>query len=198
MSIFSPEELKKLNVFVAQKKFKSLKYLFEETKDKMINEFLQHPITFEINAGPYASNSSGTLNVPDGNLFTFIGFEEEQNPIEPILELLNSITIANDKDLIIFKFPSLDDFWEATPMPWQEGRSWAKGIESGISGLNYYLFNRDKMFVESRSGPAIQVQNKLKTGVRYRPTQYITTFLKKYRTIFTKLGKKNNAVLEIV
>ena len=197
MSIFSPQELKKLNLFVAKKKFERMRPSFYETKQRMIQEFLNHPVTKEINAGPFAINMSQTLNIRDGNLFSFIGFDAGDSPIDPIINLLNTVSMENKMDVIIYKFPSIGDFWEVTPMPGQSGRSWAKGIESGISGLNYYLFSRNRDFKNSRSGPAIQ-SNKLKTGARYTPTQYLSTFLKKYRTIFKKLGKANNAYLEII
>ena len=46
----------------------------EEAKSNFIEQFEEHPITKEIQDGPEASNSSGTLN-GQGNLFSFIGFE---------------------------------------------------------------------------------------------------------------------------
>jgi len=54
----------------------------------MISEFLNHPITVEIKTGPYAENISGTLN-GYGNLFSFIGFSDGDDPINPIEGLLN-------------------------------------------------------------------------------------------------------------
>ena len=61
----SPKLLRKDFNDIVQDKFNAI-------KNQLIQEFLNHPITQEIKAGPNASNSSGTLN-GKGNLFSFIG-----------------------------------------------------------------------------------------------------------------------------
>jgi hypothetical protein len=174
----------------------------QELKQMMISEFNSHPVTVEINAGPYAGNYSDTLvGTQGGNLFSFIGFEEGSDPISPILRLLESITIKSSTEygnsFLSINLPKIEDIWEISPMPWQEGRSWVKGIESGISGLNYYLFSRDKQFKNSRSGPAIQT-NRTNRGARYVPTQYMSTLLKKYRTKFYSLYRRNKSIFTFV
>ena len=70
-------------------------------------------------------------------------------------------------------------------MPWAPGRSWAKGIETGISGLGYYLkVSRDS----SRSGLGIQSPRKLRRkGTRFKNTSYISALIKKYRKEFENL-----------
>ena len=70
-------------------------------------------------------------------------------------------------------------------MPWATGRSWAKGIESGISGLGYYLkVSRDG----SRSGLGIQSSKKVRAGgVRFKNTQYISALIKQYKKEFQNL-----------
>jgi hypothetical protein len=178
---------------VYKSKFVSIVEKAEKLKQLMISEFKNHPVTREIEGENYSDNISRTLN-GYGNLFTFIGFELGDKPIEPILDLFKSIKIThNSSDGNLFlriSYPSPDDVWMITPMPWQSGRSWAKGIESGISGLNYYLL-LNKFSDSSRSGRGIQSENKLRSSMRYTPTQYITTILKKYRTKFSSLGKKD-------
>ena len=52
---------------------KRLLLAFERIKRETINEFLRHPVTKEIEAGPTAQNISGTLD-GYGNLFSYIGF----------------------------------------------------------------------------------------------------------------------------
>ena len=49
---------------------------------KLLVAFDDHEITKEIEAGPGARNSSGTLG-GYGNLYTFIGFSRGQDPISP-------------------------------------------------------------------------------------------------------------------
>lgn len=188
---------KKIKTFavkqIYKKKFTSIIERAENLKSLMIAEFERHPITREIQGENYADNISGTLG-GYGNLFTFIGFELGDKPTDTILELFKSIKIThnllNDTLFLRVSYPSPEDVWMITPMPWQNGRSWAKGIESGISGLNYYLL-LNKFSDSSRSGKGIQSDNKIRPSMRYTPTQYITTLLKKYRTKFLSLAKKD-------
>ena len=69
---------------------------FKKVKREMIEEFLANPITQEILAGPEGSNISGTLGSV-GNLFAFIGFERGEQPISPILTLLEGVTLEYRK-----------------------------------------------------------------------------------------------------
>lgn len=186
---------KKIKAFavkqIYKRKFTTIIEKAENLKSLMIAEFERHPVTKEIQGENYSDNISGTLG-GYGNLFTFIGFELGDRPTDTILELFKSIKIThnllNDTLFLRISYPSPEDVWMITPMPWQNGRSWAKGIESGISGLNYYLL---KSSDSSRSGRGLQSDEKVRGYMRYMPTQYITTLLKKYRTKFSSLGKKD-------
>ena len=68
-----------------------------------------------------------------------------------------------------------------TPMPWATGRSWAQGIETGISGLGYLLRKND-----GRSGKAIQSRNKVRSG-KFQNTSYISALIKKYKKEFNNI-----------
>ncbi len=198
-----PESIKRqVHAKVIKKEVVDITKKAQALKEMMISEFNSHPVTVEIKAGPYAGNYSDTLvGVTGGNLFSFIGFESGSDPIAPILEKLNSIKISSRTEyknsFLNIELPSIEEIWEVTPMPWQEGRSWAKGIESGISGLNYYLFSSNRQFKDSRSGPAVQA-SKARTGARYLPTQYLTTLFKKYRTKFSSLYRRNKSIFTFV
>jgi hypothetical protein len=165
----------------------------ELIKRQLLTEFENHKVTKEIRSGPTGKNITKTLSGSEnGNLYSFIGFDQNaEDPTKSIYDLLSSITIqvtnSSEGFFIKIKIPSLIDIWEATPMPWQEGRSWAKGIESGISGLNFYLFSKNG-FENSRSGTAVQ-SGKLRSFARYIPTQYISNLMKKYRKKFSSLSK---------
>ena len=67
-------------------------------------------------------------------------------------------------------------------MPWATGRSWAQGIERGISGLGFLLRKNNR----GRSGAAIQSRVKVRGG-RFRNTVYISAFIKKYKKRFEEL-----------
>ena len=163
---------------------------FQKKKNEMIAEFLNHPVTIVIKKGTNASNISGTLGGGSGNLFSFIGFNSGDDPIEPILKILQSVTfdyVNSSKKTINYRvnIPTAKDIFAVTPMPWAPGRSWAKGIESGISGLGFYL---RKETSSSRSGIGIQSPRRVrKTGTRFKNTSYISTFLKKYKKEFENL-----------
>ena len=65
-----------------------------------------------------------------------------------------------------------------TPLPFENGRSWLYGIESGISGFGAYMYKKWKT---SRSGHGIQVDKKLRSG-SFRNTQYFSNMLLKFVT----------------
>ena len=81
--------------------------------------------------------------------------------------------------------PTAQQIFLATPLPWETGRSWAKGIEEGISGLGYYI----KQVKNSRSGLGVQSQNQVRKGVRFNNTQYISSLIKKYNKKIKELEK---------
>jgi len=161
---------------------------FEKLKTKMIAEFQAHPVTREIEGGINASNVSGTLGGIT-NLYSFIGFNADSNPIEPIEDLLLRTDIRFvkiNKQTIEFEvtLPEAQEIFKATPLPWAPGRSWAKGIESGLSGLGYYL---KKSSSGSRSGLGVQTSQKVRKGVKFNNTKYISSFLKKYQKQFENI-----------
>lgn len=161
---------------------------FFEIKNMMIAEFLAHPVTQEIQGGPDAFNISGTLG-GYGNLFTFIGFEAGDKPVQPILDILESTRLINagidSQGVTNYRviIPTSKDIFDVTDMPWATGRSWAKGIESGISGLGYYVNKAG-----GRSSMGIQSKNKTSSGrSKFKNTAYISSLINKYTLLFAKL-----------
>jgi hypothetical protein len=164
---------------------------FEKLKQEMIKNFLNHPVTKEISDGPNGTNSSGTLG-GYGNLFTFIGFNKSDRPIDPIVELLSQTNFNCSRMVrgvinITVEIPSRDQIFRATPLPWAPGISWAQKIEIGMSGLGMYM---NKNSSKSRSGAGIQTQSNIRGG-RFTNTQYITAFLNHWTKQFAKLTGGN-------
>ena len=168
---------------------KEAKRKFKRIKAEMIKEFLSHPITQEIMEGPSAPNISGTLGGVS-NLFAFIGFDAGNQPVAPILERLEAVDIIYNKEYkekgigVSFNvfLPTAEDIFAITPLPWATGRSWAEGIERGISGLGYLV---KKSGV--RSGAAVQSRVNKVRGGRFQNTPYISSFIKRYKKRFEEL-----------
>jgi len=172
---------------------KKIERSFNNIKAEMIRELMNHEITKEISIGVGASNSSNTLG-GYGNLFTFIGFEAGTSPIDAIKRefdktVIRFRTLTDDGPIWNIYLPAPEDIWDVTPMPWAEGRSWAKGIETGISGVGWYLYNQKKNYPQSRSGPAIQVKSKSSSKVRFKNVKYISDILSRYEKKFSELDE---------
>jgi hypothetical protein len=164
---------------------KQFKKDFLRIKDQMIKEFLSHPVTIELSMGPSGSNISNTLG-GISNLFSFIGFDSSDDPITPILDILQNLDYNYVGEVKIgvnyyINIPEAADIFKMTPMPWATGRSWAQGIETGISGLGYLLRKND-----GRSGKAIQSKNKVRSG-KFQNTSYISALIKKYKKEFNNI-----------
>lgn len=171
---------KKVAPIVNRQTLNKLKSVVNSAHQEMIQNFENHPITQEIDGGSEAQNSSGTLG-GYGNLFSFIGFEEGMDPIEPIRNILRKTlevrSVPKSHQSIIMNFlieiPDKEKIFQSSPMPWANGRSWAEGIEKGISGLGQYL-NTDTS--SSRSGKGIQVKHDVRGG-GFRNTKYLSSIL---------------------
>jgi len=182
---------------------------FNSMKNQMIAEFLNLKVTQEIMAGPNASNISGTLSTLSGadygNLFSFIGFNSSDSPIDVIIEILQSTKLVYVKSIpryidFYIDIPTAQTIFEATPMPWADGRSWAQGIEQGISGLGLYIYKSGGAGSSSRSGTAIQTrfgsQSKSRPGLtsfrkteygRFNNQPYISSFINEWSKKFSDI-----------
>lgn len=163
---------------------------FQKIKNQALKEFNQHPVTQELEGGISASNISKTLpgTKDDANLFSFIGFKEGANPTQEVRQILEEEidlsqkpTVRNLGTGIEFNFkvlaPTLKSIEGKTPLPWENGRSWVRGIERGISGLGYYLSGRFKSPEPSQSGGGIQSKNKVRSG-SFVTVEYLSEILR--------------------
>lgn len=178
---FLKKELARQGMPILEKKIMpKLERQFEDAKKAALQAFEEHPVTKEIEAGNNSNNSSGTLG-GEGSLYSFIGFSAGDNPIEKLREFLASkIKIINKvsrkSDMVFYisiDLPSEDDLAEVTPLPWAPGRSWAEGIERGLSGLGNYLV---KDSGQSRSGKAVQVKAMVRNS-SFSTTPYLTKII---------------------
>ena len=170
-------------------KTSTIKTKLERAKKKAFDNFMQnfrdHAITREIVAGRHGSNTSGTLG-GYGNLFSFIGFDEGDNPAQVIEtyilnKLRKSIRLTPNTRQggwkATFDLPSIEEIAALTPMPWAGGRSWVMGIHEGISGLGQYMYSTRASRYGSRSGTAFQTDTSLRGG-GFRNVPYMVPLLK--------------------
>jgi hypothetical protein len=168
----------------------------QNSQKQMIAEYDDHPVTKEIEQGPEAANISNTLG-GEGNLFSYIGFNDGSNPTEVVRDILqDSVKVENKpkitavgRDLkISFPIigPTISEIESVTPMPFEGGRSWVRGIEKGISGFSYYIFK--KYLKGSRSGTGLQTESEIRTG-SFKPTSYMSSILKRF---YSKVNAKFN------
>lgn len=158
--------------------------IFRRAYNAMLREFDKHPVTLEIASGKRAVNFSGTLG-GYGNLFSFLGFEDGDRPIDELRQLLalgTSIRFTVYRNMTWYfriQLPTQEAIRQATPMPWEEGSSWAEGIEQGISNLSYFLYG--KFGKESRSGAGLQAGWEINEDLSFERTKYLTTILSNFR-----------------
>jgi hypothetical protein len=161
-------------------------------KQELLEDYNDHPVTKELEAGADSENISQTLN-GIGNLTTYIGFQEGSNPTEPVRDKLKTVTLNpkgkvsdNDSNLS-FEFdviaPSIEEIESVGSLPFEQGNSWIRGIENGISGFGAYIYGR--MFKNSRSGKGLQGRKSFRQG-NFRPVSYINEIMNKF---YSKIKK---------
>jgi hypothetical protein len=169
----------------------TIKKEFLEIQKEFLDAFDNHPVTQEIAGGPSATNISKTLSGV-GNLFTYIGFSIGENPIRPLRKVLEKyeINFHPRKNFLMarIELPTKQEVFAVTPMPWATGRSWARGIERGISGLGKYLV-KDTRVAKSKSGFAIQAKSKVRNG-KFSNVPYLSTLLNDYYKKIKNLERK--------
>lgn len=161
---------------------------FDASKEDMLEEFDNHPVTLEINAGIDADNISDTLpDVPNGNLFAFIGFDAFSDPISPVREILKDEMVLTRSQVesgerkIKYKFSvrvPTEHIEQVSPLPFETGQSWVTGIEKGISGFGNFLakkFNNPP----SRSTGGIQTEHEIREG-EFHTVPYLSKLLRDF------------------
>ena len=77
------------NRAMTQKVRRFIEPQIDKKQELLVKQFQTHPITVEIDGGPLATNSSGTLG-GYGNLFSFIGFSSGSNPTSIIKKIFST------------------------------------------------------------------------------------------------------------
>ena len=164
----------------------------KKAQDDLIKDFNAHAVTREIEGGADGTNLSNTLG-GYGNLFSFIGFDSNENPTAVIREILSQKinfrvrAVASGKFKITILVPSKEEIFAITPMPWASGLSWAEGVEKGISNLGFYLYRRSGIR-GSNSGKGIQIKRS-KKSVTFKETPYVSKIFTDFKKSLQNLDK---------
>jgi len=142
--------------------------IFDQAVNQLREDFDEHKVTREIEGGIQAENISETLRGGEApeNLYSFIGFHAGDRPTEEIRRRLSpkhrdgpKIKYeGKDEQRTTWRFrvtaPDREGIYDATPMPWAKGLSWAQKIETGIQGFQSFLAKFG--LTSSRSGGGVQ------------------------------------------
>jgi len=183
-----------------------VKEAFEERKAEFLRAFDADEVTKEIEAGPFASSHVPELKSINGNLFSLLGFYQEQNPTAQLRDYLESNVVLYktsagqikgdkirfDTSVLAPSEEDIDTVMANNPdssLEWSP-RAWTSLLARGISGLPKYLVDLVKgptrfARVPSRSGPAIQTKGTLRSG-QVGPIPYIARLLGVLKRQFPK------------
>lgn len=201
---FRKQILEEVGKKMSNEAFSVAREKFAIMREKLQKDFKEHLVTQEILDGPTPETSKSGAISGRGNLYSFIGFnfDEDQgkNHIEAIQQILEeSVTIRPTKTFkiggknVVWSFgvflPSEEQLIEVTPMPWDSASSWLVGVERrGISNLNHYIFRA--FLAGSRSSTGLQVKGTYRKGEgsgTFRTVPYVFALLKQFRGLFNKV-----------
>lgn len=172
---------------------------YESKKEQFIEAFNSDPVTQEIEGGPSAFSNIGPLATAGGNLFSFLGFEAGKEPVGALREYLTrSIELGRTRagvvkgSKVVFSTPvafptvaEVDAFVATnseTKLDWDR-RPFTSVLANGVPGLPNFIFDEEKGFASSRSGPAIQSKGKVRNG-SLGPIPYIGPLLANLKRLF--------------
>ena len=160
--------------------------LFYRAREKMMRRFNEDFVTLEIEAGPEykTKNISGTLD-GYGNLFSFLGFNHGDKPIEALRNVLiqktdwqGSPTFNGKQWIFGVLYPTRKDIEAAcltTPLPWNKELPWIDIIENGAPNLNHYLnLKKRDTTGKSYSWFGFQAAEEVNEDLEFKPRDYIT------------------------
>jgi hypothetical protein len=189
-------------IIIAQSKMLAKRELNIQ-KAHFLDEVEGHKVSQELINKP---NTSSFLLGAGGNIFSFIGFPSEQEPVSELIEVLeDGIQLSSSPPRKKFKIFGVIEYKyrvsiptaaeisrdQKFKLPWEEGLSWVDGIEKGISGLGAYIYRAQGFgsSVESRSGTGLQAKEGSKSGAKsktirsgsFQTTTYLSGLLNDFR-----------------
>lgn len=142
-----------------------------EAVNELKQDFESNLVTIELDRGVGSPNISETLRGGDAseNLFSFIGFDENEKPTDEIRKRLDPSHkdgpymryVGKDATATGVRFQykvgiNEEAIWDATPLPWAGEMSWARKIEGKIQGFGSFIAR----WGSGHSGGGIQAKEK--------------------------------------
>jgi hypothetical protein len=162
---------------IASRANQAIKLNFNTQKEKLLNDFDNHPVTQELEAGPDVEHSEFFHTDKGGNLFSLIGFDRDKTPTKKLRQILDKgitidtsakkVTVAPDgrlKVVVPISIITLQEVYDATAsnketqVPWNKGRSFVQMIQRGITGFGSYVAGMFESPKPSRSGGGVQAK----------------------------------------
>lgn len=167
--------------------YAALAEFVDQEKQNLIDRFLSHPVTQELQSSP-GFGHSGLLS--HGTLWGFIGFEVGSTPVADALELLNRIFVYKTptdgpirNGILTYYFnievPLRSDIVRELPLPFWSNKSWVEVIETGLPNIAFYKYTLDTPSSRSKEGVQIKVHTKFKSFFTTSP--YLPSFLRDFR-----------------
>jgi len=179
---------------------------FNVAKKKLIESFENAPPSLaltevaEMDRSERGENEDGF--VEKGNLYTFLGFEDDRNPVQEVSDVLAygieleslSMGAINRKGIYVItgkvSIPTLGEINEQSQLPWIT-RGWIDALTNGIRGLPNFLFGDFSDKAYSLSGGGLEAKTRGKNGGRlvntgrgeFKPYsgKYLYYFIEKFK-----------------
>ena len=145
---------------IAPRAERAIQKEFDKLKRDFIREFNNDPVTQEIEAGPEANTTF--VEGGYGNLYSLLGFDQGDDPIDPLRDYLNQNIILDtesrvrlkgnkiiiDKRVEIPSVATMEDVAESETSFW--GGSWLRLLHRGIPYVNRLLLQLKNRIVSTR------------------------------------------------
>lgn len=156
---------------------------FDEIKEEFLEDFDNNKVNEEIKEGPDTISSF----LPYGNLFSFLGFPNDSDPIGKFRDFLDAEIQLDTKNPTYYKSANVNRIYFKVKIPdndeivaethsdveWPVQDSWVNAIQDGITNLSHYLYVAGEQLKGSRSHPAIQIKGTIQTNFEFNGTPYL-------------------------
>lgn len=172
---------------------------FNQAKRDLLNDFDNDPVNQEIKEG-YDSNES--KYVSRGNLYSFIGFNANVEPIEDLRKFIDENIVLEKQPYFDTKgnrfnynfpvqYPTLEELYEETSMDkyannYPNSRSFIELMRNGLNNIGQYIFHRYFNDKYSRSTTGLQNKEAKLGGQFISVPDYIISIFNKFKSKFRK------------